>query len=278
MESDQRKIQISIFIIDLILIIAPILISQFTNINLLAFLPALLTLIIVVNLWAIKHFLLHDLEKRIPLARIRKLSRRGDIELYRFVDELTLDLVAKLDRLRDGELLLKGNEQYYEFVTRALSESKSNIYALDVNIDIEMLYNWNHRELREYYKQNINAINRGLEITRIFVFKKNNVVYEEGINPEVLSILEKQKNDGINVLVVWLEDVINIHPRISLNKDYLIFENDKVIYAPIPQGSQIYDEAIVTKAQDDLDKYMNLHNALFERAYTIEKISNEIVH
>ncbi|GAF70118.1 unnamed protein product, partial [marine sediment metagenome] len=200
--------------------------------------------------------------------------REEDSELYAFIDTLTADLVEKLERLKDGELILRGNEEYWKFVTRALRDAKTSVQTIDVNTDPDMMSHWSERgTLSEYYDCTLEVLRRGFSFTRVFVFKKaNSLDSDGGLQVSFLEELRRQRSDGVEVLLVWLEDLHSAEPRISVTRDYMIFGADKVIHAETPQGLPYYEEAIVTTSEATLRKYSSLHDSIRRRAYTLEQV------
>lgn len=270
--NSSRKFQLAIFILDIILVLAPILLIKYSEINPIAYLPSIIVLVLIVNLWGGRKILLEELEKKIPFARMRQVAKRGDAELYQFVDELTVDLVSKLDKLRKGELYLSGSDEYYRFVTKSIKNAEESVLALDVNVNLDMLWNWESRLLSEYYSNNVMAVKgpRKVNVQRVFVFKSSDALLPDGqLRQDILRILSRQVDDGIEVKVAFWEDLHDTHPKITLSRDYLVIDNCKAIHAPIPQVIPEYEEAIVTKAPVEVNKYKELHEQIWERSRNI---------
>jgi len=261
-------------VLDVFLVVTPIVLSLLTATDTTAYVPGFVAVILAVHFWALRHRLIHDIDERLRLAKLREISREEDSELYAFIDALTVDLVHKLERLKDGELVLRGNEEYWRFVTHALRDAKGPVQTIDVNTDPDMLSHWSGGgTLSEYYDCTLEVLRRGFSFTRIFVFKLANSLDSSGkVEQSLLQELRRQKDDGVEVLIAWVEDLYGSEPRISVTRDYMIFVGDKVIHAETPQGLPYYEEAIVTTSEATLRKYSTLHDSIRRRARTIEQV------
>jgi len=270
----RRTVTLWTLVLDVVLALTPILLSVFANIDTTNYIPGLVVVILLVHMWAVRQALLADMDERLRLAKLRDSIREEDSELFAFVDALTSDLVEKLERLREGELVLRGNEEYWRFVTNALRNARCPVESVDVNIDRDMLAHWGSTgTYRVYYDCSLDVVRNGHSFTRVFVFKRANAADEGGrLLPDLVPELKRQQIDGITVLVAWFEDLNEAVPPVSVSRDYLIFVGNKVIHAPTPQGSPSYDEAIVTKNDSVLKHYAALHQEIVRRAHPLDEV------
>jgi hypothetical protein len=100
-------------------------------------------------------------------------------------------------------LLLQGyvpldETEFYLKGTKYFSESTRRVLSVD-----PVTLGWGSRgALVNYYQANLLALERGVQITRIFVLNR-----EEQGDPEIQKILLQQKRDGIDVRIAYREEL-----------------------------------------------------------------------
>jgi hypothetical protein len=111
--------------------------------------------------------------------------------------ELLTNFKKNLLQLERGYLLLNEAEFYLEGV-KGVMQSHQHIKAVD-----PLEVGWESRgAVRNYYQANLEALARSVQITRVFVLSRRDV-----LNPEVQKILQQQCADGIEVLITYREDL-----------------------------------------------------------------------
>lgn len=128
--------------------------------------------------------------------------------------ELLTDFKKNLAQLQHGYLLLNEAEFYLEGV-KAVSQSQRQVKAVD-----PLEVGWKSRgAVRNYYQTNLQALARGVQITRVFVISRRDL-----LNPDVQKILQTQQADGVEVLITYREDL----PLNEANHD--VYSVDFAIY------------------------------------------------
>jgi hypothetical protein len=128
--------------------------------------------------------------------------------------ELLIDFKKNLAQLERGYLLLNEAEFYLEGVKR-VSQSQKSVKAVD-----PLEVGWDSRgAVLNYYQANLQALARGVQITRIFVLSRRDL-----LNPDVQKILQQQLSDGVEVLITYREDL----PLNEANQD--VYSLDFAIY------------------------------------------------
>ena len=274
----RRYAKLIVIAVDVVLIGLPVALNRLAGIEVALMIPGVVALVISLHLWSSQRHLLASLDERVELAKLRSIPRHEESELYEFVDLLTRDLVRKLERLKHGELLLATNEEYWRFVNRALREAETDVKAIDVNTDPELLLNWRQTgPLQEYYRCCLEVVRREHTFERVFVFKRDAVLSDDGrLDPSIASVLQQQSKDGIDVYVVWTEDLYGIEPKLPISRDYLLFSNDKVVHAEAQLEQPYYTNAVVTKALDVLQQYTLLHEAIKRRSRTLNEFPEQV--
>lgn len=128
--------------------------------------------------------------------------------------ELLNDFKKNLHQLERGYLLLNEAEFYLEGV-KAVAQSHNRIQAVD-----PLEVGWDSRgAVLNYYQANLQALARGVQITRVFVISRRDL-----LNPDVQRILQQQCKDGVEVLITHREDL----PLNEANQD--VYSLDFAIY------------------------------------------------
>lgn len=142
------------------------------------------------------------------------LSAITDSECQLKSQELLADFKKNLAQLEQGYLLLNEAEFYLEGV-KAVSQSQQQVKAVD-----PLEVGWESRgAVRNYYQANLQALSRGVKISRVFVISQRDL-----LNPEVQKILQQQRHDGVDVYIAYREDL----PLNEANQD--VYSLDFAIY------------------------------------------------
>jgi ketosteroid isomerase-like protein len=91
-----------------------------------------------------------------------------------------------------------------------------------------MTIGWDSRgALLNYYQANLRALERGVQVTRIFVINK-----EDMINKEVQKVLRSQLNDGVEVRIAYREELITASDSSGRDTDssfdFAIYDNNVI--------------------------------------------------
>jgi hypothetical protein len=142
------------------------------------------------------------------------LAAINDPECQLKSQELLTDFKKNLTQLERGYLLLTEAEFYLEGV-KAVAQSHHHIKAVD-----PLEVGWESRgAVLNYYQANLHALARSVQITRVFVISRRDL-----LNPDVQRILQQQRNDGVEVLITYREDL----PLNEANQD--VYSLDFAIY------------------------------------------------
>jgi hypothetical protein len=157
------------------------------------------------------------------------LSSITDPECQLKSQELLSDFKKNLTQLERGYLLLNEVEFYLEGV-KAVGQSRRCVKAVD-----PLEVGWDKRgAVLNYYQANLEAIERGVKITRVFVISRRDL-----LNVEVQKTLQQQHDDGVEVLITYREDL-------SLN------EAEHEVYS---LDFAIYDDAFITDRGREKGRY-----------------------
>ncbi len=144
------------------------------------------------------------------------LAAINDPECELKSQELLADFKKNLAQLQRGYLLLNEAEFYLEGV-KSVSQSNLHVKAVD-----PLEVGWESRgAVRNYYQANLQALSRGVQITRVFVISRRDL-----LNPDVQKILQQQRDDGVEVLITYREDLaINVANQEVYSLDFAIYDD-----------------------------------------------------
>jgi hypothetical protein len=212
------------------------------------------------------------LEKRLAETASKEIA--GKLKLYNLLEQLDDDDVLRLRGLElinkcESELenLAKGvlrldRDEYYKYIGDRMSTASKYVQAIHIALELSDMYIWeNEQGIVNYYRINKEAVQRRVRIERIFVLKKSRVIdasNNQVIDPRTIEILKRQRDDGIEVMIVWLESMGD-----SLGEEFMIFDEKEVqVQSSIPElPGRLYNLSLKRKASDVTyygSKYSNL--------------------
>jgi len=200
----------------------------------------------------------------IPLA----LAKISDTECQLKAQEIIESTLKSIKQLQNGLIPLDEMDFYLEGA-RLADQSVIRVLAVD-----PMSFGWQSRgTLMNFYQSNLRAIERGIQITRIFV------TIRDGLNdPEVQKVLLAQHNDGVIVRLAFREELPS-NIEFSGNDTYDFFDftlyDDRAVTAVCPQTRKYY--GIKTQLQTEIIKYLHLYERLDHSAHQVTLENERIV-
>lgn len=157
-----------------------------------------------------------------------------------------LELYALLERIDDKELigevlnlarsLAVGEIPNYIASTRMpqlYTRSREYIYASNYSPTIEKLARWEENpRLRAIVESSRKIKTKGVKLTRTFILRRSEVFDDASKwKTEALRVLRRQLNAGIDVRIIWLDDLKreNLPPRLPLDRNFTIFDGVEVL-------------------------------------------------
>lgn len=164
--------------------------------------------------------------------------------------ELLSTFKNNLALLKHSYLLLDETEFYLEGA-KAIASTQNRVKAVD-----PFLVDWNRGgALSNYYQANVDAVARGVQITRIFVISRR-----DSLDQSVQQDLYKQSKDGIDVRITFREDLPAEHNDIAAHSlDFAIYNDALVTDRGLENGSYFGKK---TKNAVEIDKYLRLFNLI----------------
>lgn len=185
------------------------------------------------------------------------LAAIGDPECQLKSRELLKIFKKNLELLKHSYLLLNEAEFYLEGA-KALEQTKIRVKAVD-----PLLVDWDGRgALLNYYQANLQALERGVQITRIFVISRR-----DSLDQEVQKTLYKQSKDGIDVRITYREDLQLNSDEISANTlDFAIYNDALVTDRGLENGSYFGKK---TKKPAEINKYLRLFDLIEHHSHRV---------
>ncbi|WP_124820203.1 hypothetical protein [Micromonospora ureilytica] len=159
------------------------------------------------------------------LEKVDDVDLRKDI--YELVEQIGKGKIPPhITATRSRSLLSK--------VSRSM---KTSYYAPDVN----RMREWrSHSRQRTYFEGNISAVSRGVRIERTFLIRRADAMPQGKWDDEIEAILKEQIECGIEVRVLWLEDLEIRGPRFDVEQEFAIFDDREVMIVSPRYGNSLY--------------------------------------
>ena len=143
-------------------------------------------------------------------------------------NEILKDCKTKLRDLDRGHMDLESEEVFDKAIMR-MRDVKKSVHTTHLAITPDLVYEWRKEKNKKYYEANKEAVKRGVEIHRIFILDKKNIIDENNniIDKEMIKILEKQSKD-IKVYILEKEEIPEKMLKDILVEDFAIFDTSVV--------------------------------------------------
>lgn len=210
----------------------------------------------VVNLYQQVH--------EIPFA----LAQISDAECQAKAQELIASTLKNINLLQQGYIPLDEIEFYLEGA-RLSNQTTIRIKAVD-----PLTSGWLSRgALINFYQANLRALDRGIQITRIFVTSRDSLPA-----PEIQKVLLAQYLDDIDVRIAFREElpsIIDISGRDTNSSfDFAIYD-DRAVTDVFTQAGKYYGRKCSQPAE--VAKYLHLYELLEHSAHPITLEDDRVV-
>jgi hypothetical protein len=200
----------------------------------------------------------------IPFA----LSQISDAECQTKAQDLIAGALKSIAQLQQGYIPLDEMDFYLEGA-RQSDHAVHQIRAVD-----PLASGWLSRgALINFYQSNLRAIERGTQITRIFVTSRDDLA-----DPEVQKVLQAQHKDGVEVRLAFRDELPTTidfsggDTHCSL--DFAIYD-DRVVTSVFPQAGKYYGRK--TAQQAEIAKYLHIYERLEHSAHPVALENDKIV-
>lgn len=192
----------------------------------------------------------------------------SDPECNAKAGELLVGMKKTISLLQLGYVPLDESEFYLRGAKYA-DESRFQIKAVD-----PVTAGWDSRgALVNFYQSNLRAVERGVQVKRIFVMNR-----EELGSSEVQKLLASQRHDGIEVRLVFRDElplISDIGGRdVYRSCDFAIYD-DKVITEVFPQTGRFFGRKTRTPAE--VAKYLGMFELIEHDSHAVTEDGGRIV-
>lgn len=114
---------------------------------------------------------------------------------------------------------------------KLFAKTRKTIYAADYNPTSKHISRWEGPRLETWYQSGVDAVQRGVNLERIFILNKDEVIQGRIWDETTLRILKRQSNDGIRVRILWIEDIAkgDVPPQRNVLQSLVIFDEKEVL-------------------------------------------------
>ena len=175
---------------------------------------------------------------------------------FEHANSIVDDALQKLQKIPHGIIPLDENTYFVELLS-AMRNASGNCKIFAVNT-INMARWAEDPRQKTYFRANIEAVRRGIEVHRIFVVDKSEMTSSK--REVICSAINEQRTNGIKVGLVWAED---IRANKDLHDDFVLFdltqpalfldEFDPHDTTRVLRGELITDQDKITKYRRNLD-------------------------
>lgn len=195
---------------------------------------------------------LAEIDRDTGLAELEKLSLINRSSNRFWMLPLSLEYVHEKISVEEPEIAkLKHNfaKTYLRIKIDSTDSTEDKIQAVHLAIDLSDLIVWD-TVIAEYLSANLRAINRGVEIIRIFVLEEELTFLSESnrkFHPEIIRILNAQSQMGIDVRVLW-KSMVDAK-QLPEPADLIIFDS-REIHIHKGHGGWYYDVDILVEPEE----------------------------
>jgi hypothetical protein len=200
----------------------------------------------------------------IPFA----LAQIDDAECQAKANELVTGTLKSIALLQQGYIPLDEMDFYLEGAGLT-DQAVHRIKAVD-----PLSTGWlNRASLINFYQSNLRAVNRGIQITRIFVTSRDDLA-----DPEVQKVLLAQYRDNIEVRLAFRDELpstIDISGSdVNSSFDFAVYD-DRAVTAVFAQTGKYYGRK--TARSEEVAKYLHLYQRLEHSAHPVTLENDRVV-
>lgn len=184
----------------------------------------------------------------------------------------------RLRRINEGIVILGPEHTYYSAIEKIrLVNPGETVLAIHTSHEgLHYLYAWEDIiALKNYFDENIKAIEKGIKIERVFIIKKSDIFDVENnriLDERSLSIIRGHEDAGVNVYVTWFENIPINKKNIG---DFIIFNESIVENHEVP-ACGLYYQVSIKKNEKETKKYISRYNELKNSGLPINKAFEEL--
>lgn len=217
--------------------------------------------------WALKWELKREIQDKLSIYTL--LEKIEDDELYKRGLTAIERCRVELENLAKGILQLESG-QLFRYLIQVSETAKLHIRLTHIGLDDKYFEILQTAGEQQWYQQNVDLVRKGVKLERFFILSRSTAVVSGSnqLKAKIRELLERQQNDGINVRVVWQEELDNA----ELIQDFGVFDN-RVVLVTHPAWTTGYNNVLVYRRQFDIERYIEIYEVLRSKSHSISESS-----
>jgi len=207
------------------------------------------------------------------------LEQIHDAELYVLAKRAISDCKEKLENYRSG--IIPATE--WAHITDRISNCRKSYRAIFWGTKPQSLYSFEDTSAgRNYYDLNVQAVLRKVEVERVFVLDKADMLDEEGhfVDARGLRIMQSQQDAGIKVRIVWADVLKALPESANLYQDFAIIDDEEVLVQLYGAGGARLGTLIIKGNKEKVQEYRDIYQKIWRFSRPLEEIKKKypLVH
>lgn len=219
-------------------------------------------------IWALKWELKREFEDKLEIYTL--LEKIEDEDLHKRGLMAIERCKVELENLSKGVLQLESG-QLFRYLIQVSNSARYHIRTTHVGLDEKYIEILQTAGESQWHQHNAELVRKGIRFERFFILKRNDTVIDESnrLRKKIKEILEEQQNNGIEVRIVWQEELDNE----ELVQDFVIFDDDLALVTN-PSWTTGYSNVIVYRRKYNIDHYSEVYEALRSISHSISAIES----
>lgn len=196
------------------------------------------------------------------------LEKIQDEELYNRGKAAIEICRVELENLSKGILGLETG-QLFRYLVEITETAKHHIRVTHIGLHEKYVEMWQTGGEQQWYKQNVKLVKRGVLFERLFILNKALCMDKElnKLKAGIKEMLQKQIHDGVKVLVVWQDDLVDRR----WIKDFAIVDSEVVLETK-PDWIGGYSDVTVYRKKFDVEGFTKIFEDLRSRSRPIPEL------
>ena len=210
-----------------------------------------------------------ELNKKLEIYNIHESIK--DPELHQLADIAIAECIQKLKDYQSGIITSPVDGQ--SAAMERLPHCKKSFETTFWVVNKQSLYRIQDTSSgRSYFQANVDAVKRGVDITRIFLLGKAQFVdaNHNFFDSKAIKIIQQQQASGIKVRICWLEELERLDSFSELFHDFGILDNTEVIALRHGVGD-IRHGTLIIKNIDQVRHYRRIYDRLWRLCRPIDE-------
>jgi len=213
-----------------------------------------------------------QIERKIEMYAL--LSKIEDKESRQWAQDILSECDYKLRQIAQGEFRSSMGAKYDEGRLCLAQKELRAVYLATVNQALGLPHWPKQPGDQEYYKENVEAIQRRIPTTRVFIIRRSKTIDKHIIlDQTILDIMKQNQKDGISVRAVWEEEIVALTSGETL-KDFIILDASEVDAREYKSDGTY--EVVIWKNSAKVQYYERIFSLLYRHASHLDSFLAQI--